>query len=143
VTFILRGYIEIEEAQEVLDQIALPVQIVDNGVIHPVNHTLVGVERIHAYHLVPKGVSKVRAIEYDLESRGLRAEQAAAIGDSHADLDMAEAVGVMVVVANALDVPAVGERIAEMPNAVATRKRQGHGWAEFADAWLAQRRIRG
>ena len=40
VTFILRGGVEIEEAQAVLDEIDLPVQIVDNGVIHPVNHTL-------------------------------------------------------------------------------------------------------
>ena len=139
VTFILRGEVEIEEAQAVLDQIDLPVQIVDNGVIHPMNHGLVGVETIHAYHLVPKGTSKVRAIRYDLESRGLRPEQAAAIGDSRADLDMAEAVGVMVIVANGLDVPALRDRLAETPNAVATRKRQGHGWAEFADAWLAAR----
>ncbi len=139
VTFILRGEVEIEEAQAVLDQIELPVQIVDNGVIHPVNHQLVGVDTIHAYHLVPKGASKVRAIEYDLAARGLKPEQAAAIGDSAADLDMAEAVGVMVLVANGLDVPAVSARLAETPNAVATRRRQGHGWAEFADAWLAAR----
>ena len=115
VTFILRGEVEIEEAQAVLDQIELPVQIVDNGVIHPVNHGLRGVEQIHAYHLVPKGTSKVRAIRYDLESRGLRPEQAAAIGDSRADLDMAEAVGVMVLVANGLDVPAVRDAARRYP----------------------------
>ncbi len=143
VTFILRGQVEIEEAQAVLDQIDLPVQIVDNGVIHPVNHSLRNVERIHAYHLVPKGTSKVRAIRHDLASRGLTPRHAAAIGDSAADLDMAEAVGVMVIVANGLDVPAVRDRLAETPNAVATRKRQGHGWAEFADAWLAARSPRG
>lgn len=139
VTFILRGEVEIEKAQGVLDQIDLPVQIVDNGIIHPVNHGLKGVEQIHAYHLVPKGTSKVRAIRYDLESRGLDLSRAAAIGDSRADLDMGEAVGVMVLVANGLDVPAVRDRLAATPNAVATRKRQGHGWAEFVEAWLAAR----
>jgi hydroxymethylpyrimidine pyrophosphatase-like HAD family hydrolase len=139
VTFILRGEVEIEQAQAVLDQIDLPVEIVDNGIIHPVDHTLVGVGQIHAYHLVPKGTSKVRAIADDLAARGLRPEQAAAIGDSAADLKMAEAVGIMVIVANGLDTPAVRARLTELPNAVATRARQGHGWAEFADAWLAAR----
>jgi hypothetical protein len=139
VTFILRGNVEIEEAQAVLDQVELPVEIVDNGIIHPVNHTLSDVERIHAYHLVPKGTSKVRAIRDDLAARGLGPERAAAIGDSCADLAMAEAVGVMVVVANGLDAPEVRTRLEGLPNGVATRLRQGHGWAEFADAWLAAR----
>ena len=125
VTFILRGEVEIEEAQAILDQIELPVQIVDNGVIHPVNHTLSGVEQIHAYHLVPNGTSKVRTIRDDLEARGLARDQAAAIGDSRADLDMAEAVGVMAIVANGLDVPAVSARLAELPNAVATTEAPG------------------
>ena len=138
-THILRGEVDIVRAQTVLDQLPLPVHIVDNGIIHPPRHTLVGVERVHAYHLVPAGASKARAIANDLAARGLPREAAAAIGDSATDLQMAASVGVMVLVANGLDSPGLAERIAETPNAYATRARQGHGWAEFARLWLAAR----
>lgn len=138
-THILRGEVDTAAAQRVLDELPLPIAIVDNGIVHPPRHGLVGVSQVHAYHLVPKGTSKSRALAEDLAARGLTPEQAAAIGDSATDLEMASAVGVFALVANGLDTPGMPELVCETPNAYVTRERQGHGWAEFARAWLAAR----
>ncbi len=138
-THILRGEVDVDAAQAVLDELPLPIAIVDNGIVHPPRHTLSDVEHIHAYHLVPKGASKVRAIADDLAQRGLSARQAAAIGDSATDLEMASAVGLFVLVANGLDSPGMAERLDGTPNAYVTGARQGHGWAEFARLWVEAR----
>lgn len=138
-THILRGEVDVDAAQAVLDSLALPIGFVDNGIIHPPRHGLTGVEQIHAYHLVPKGASKARALAEDLAARGLRPAQAAAIGDSASDLEMADSVGLFTLVANGLDSPSLATQVTRVPKAYVTRARQGHGWAEFARLWLAAR----
>ena len=52
------------------------------------------------YHLMPRGITKGAAIAWDLERRGLTADDAVAIGDSVSDLDMAPAVGRLWITAN-------------------------------------------
>jgi hydroxymethylpyrimidine pyrophosphatase-like HAD family hydrolase len=138
-THMLRGDVDAVRAQEILDTLPLPIDIVDNGIIRPPRHTLVGVGQIHAYHLVPRGSSKARAIAEDLAARGLAREQAAAVGDSPTDLAMAASVGLFVLVANGLDSPGMAERIEATENAYVTHARQGHGWAELALAWVESR----
>jgi hydroxymethylpyrimidine pyrophosphatase-like HAD family hydrolase len=141
-THIMRGGIDVVAAQAVVDAATgpdLPVDIVDNGIIHPWRTTLVGVETVHIYHLVPRGVDKRTAVERDLAARGFKREDAVAIGDSSADLAMAHAVGLMVLVGNALDHPETVEKALTCENVVFTDERQGAGWAEFADAWLEAR----
>jgi hydroxymethylpyrimidine pyrophosphatase-like HAD family hydrolase len=141
VTHVLRGNVDVRAAQAALDTLPVAITLVDNGIIHPPRHTLVGVDEVHAYHLVPTGVSKQNAIAADLAQRGLERDDAIAIGDSVADLGMAGSVGLMVVVNNGLDDPALlaaaggcdGARIA------ATRRPFGAGWRELADAWLDAR----
>jgi hypothetical protein len=140
VTHILRGNVPIPEAQELLDTLPLPVTIVDNGIIHPLKHGLVGVTQIHAIHLVPTGTSKHRAVTLDLAERGLAGAKALAIGDSGADVAMAAVVGTMAVVSNGLQDPVLLARAANFENVVATHASHGSGWAELADAWLAARR---
>lgn len=139
VTHILRGNVPIGEAQAVLDGLPLPVTIVDNGIIHPRHHGLVGVTEIHAIHLVPTGASKQRSIADDLADRGIPRGEALAIGNSAADIGMADAVGLMACVANGLDDPLLLERAAGRSDVVATRASHGSGWAEFARAWLGAR----
>jgi len=138
-THVLRGNVDVEEARAALSSLAVPVAFLDNGIIHPPRHTLVGVEEIHAYHLAPAGVSKARAITADLRLRGLECRDAIAIGDSRTDLEMADAVGLMALVANALDDPTVRDVLAAREDVVATVGRKGEGWAELAKAWLAAR----
>ncbi|MCX8007334.1 MAG: HAD hydrolase family protein [Coriobacteriia bacterium] len=138
-THVLRGNVDVAAAQHVLDGLPLQIRIIDNGIIRPPRHTLIGVEEIHAYHLVPRGASKTRAIGLVLERLGLDRDQALAIGDSASDVEMADAVGVLVLVANALDDRRVLEAASGRRNVVVTRGRRGEGWAELAEAWLAVR----
>jgi HAD superfamily hydrolase (TIGR01484 family) len=140
VTHVLRGNVPAAEAQAVLDALALPVALVDNGIIHPPRTTLTGVDEVHAYHLVPKGASKPRAIAADLAEHGVAAADAIAIGDSAADVEMADAVGLMVCVANGLDDPVLLARASGRANVAATRGHFGTGWRELAEAWLSARR---
>ena len=138
-THLVRGHVDMLEAQRALDALELPVSIVDNGVIHPVSTGLVGVDEVHSYHLAPPGLTKVNAISADLARRGLAREQAAAIGDAPADLEMADATGLCVLVANALQHEGVAEAASARDNVYATKGSRGDGWAEFASAWLAAR----
>jgi predicted mannosyl-3-phosphoglycerate phosphatase (HAD superfamily) len=139
VTHVLRGNVPLAEAQPLLDALELPVTLVDNGIIHPPRTTLVGVDEVHAFHLVPTGASKSRAIAADLAEHGLARERALAIGDSAADVEMADAVGLMVAVANGLDDPVLVADASGRDNVCATRAPFGSGWRELADTWLAAR----
>jgi predicted mannosyl-3-phosphoglycerate phosphatase (HAD superfamily) len=141
VTHVLRGNVPVTEAQAVLNALPLPVALVDNGIIHPPRTGLTGVDEVHAYHLVPEGASKPRAIAADLIEHGLGASDALAIGDSAADVEMADAVGLMVCVANGLDDPALLARASGRANVAATRGRFGAGWRELAEAWLSARSL--
>jgi hypothetical protein len=138
-THVMRGNIDTAEAQRVIDDGTdghPPIDIVDNGIIHPWRTTLVGVDTVHIYHLIPRGVNKAQAIAADMAARGISRDEAIAVGDSIADLKMAEAVRMMTLVANALDAKRTVTAAAGLDNVVVTAERQGHGWAELAHAWL-------
>jgi len=140
-THVLRGCLDVREAQERLDRLEPAVGILDNGVVRNAGSLQCGGELPHAYHLVPRGVSKAQAIDLDLAARGLTRDQAAAIGDSATDIEMADAVAVMALVDNAFGssgVIAELERVVR-PNVYRTCCSRGEGWAEFARAWMAAR----
>lgn len=139
VSLLLRGCcFDLAEGQAVLDRLPLALDLVDNGMLRSYGTLTYREGSAHAYHVVPRGVSKARAIELDLSWRGLRRENAAAIGDSATDLQMADAVGVMALVANALVSPGViaGLAAVERDNVWRTAGERGEGWAEFAHSWL-------
>lgn len=139
VSLLLRGCLPLEEGQAVLDSLPLPLDLVDNGMLRSYGTLTCRDMPPHAYHVVPKGVSKARAIELDLEWRGLSRDQAAAVGDSATDLEMADVVGVMTLVANAFGSNGVLDRLAKEPrrNIWRMEKERGEGWAELARQWLA------
>ncbi|MBN1193225.1 MAG: HAD family phosphatase [Coriobacteriia bacterium] len=139
VSLLLRGCLDVAEGQAVLDELPLPLDLVDNGMLRSYGTLTCRDMPPHAYHVVPKGVSKARAIELDLAWRGLAREQAAAIGDSATDLQMADAVGVMALVANAFGSNGVTAGLAATPrdNVWRTQAERGEGWAQFARTWLA------
>jgi hydroxymethylpyrimidine pyrophosphatase-like HAD family hydrolase len=111
----------------------------DNGIINPPATTLDDVETVHAYHIMPRGISKAAAIRTDLERRGLEPADAVMIGDSMSDLETAREVGLVILVANALRSPALAAAAPTFANAVVTQGSAGEGWAEFASAWMAAR----
>lgn len=138
-THLLRGCLDVREAQRLLEALTPAIGILDNGVVRNPGALQCDGELPHAYHLVPRGVSKAQAIELDLAARGLVREQAAAIGDSATDIEMADAVAVMALVDNAFESNGVNSELAhtERPNVYRTCCRRGEGWAEFAHTWLA------
>ena len=139
VSLLLRGCLDTAAGQAVLDTLDLPLDLVDNGMLRSYGTLTCRDMPPHAYHVVPKGVSKTRAIELDLAWRGLSREQAAAIGDSATDLEMADAVQVMVLVENAFGSNGVTEGLARTTrdNVWRVTRNRSEGWADFARAWLA------
>lgn len=138
-THVLRGHVDLAAAQAALDALPLPIDIIDNGIVRPPRHTLVGVDEVHAYHLVPRGTSKTRAISLVLERFGLGRDQAISVGDSATDVEMADATALLVLVANALADEAALTAAHGRSNVAVTARERGEGWAELAEAWLAAR----
>jgi phosphoglycolate phosphatase len=96
VSHLFRGAIDARDANALLAEHGHDhVRLLDNGAIDRPG--------LRAYHLVPKGVNKGRAVARHMRVRGYAPEQAIAVGDSREDLSAAEAVGTFWLVANALD----------------------------------------
>lgn len=141
VTLLLRGCLDTAEAQAVLDTVRPPLDLIDNGQLRSYGTLTCRDMAPHAYHVVPRGVCKARAIALDLASRGLSQQDAIAIGDSATDTEMASAVSAVVLVDNAFESPGV---LAELERRgtdgiFRTRAKRSEGWAEFANAWLDAR----
>ena len=139
ITHVLRGCVDRSRAQAVLDDVSPSIDFVDNGIVRN-RGKLRCVGEPHAYHLVPRGVSKAGAILADLARRGLGPQDAVAIGDSASDLGMAEAVGTLVLVGNAFDSTGVTTALetGSFANVVRTAGQRGDGWAELINAWIAE-----
>jgi hydroxymethylpyrimidine pyrophosphatase-like HAD family hydrolase len=86
---------------------------------------------VRAYHLIPRGTGKARAVAADLEARRVPPDRALAVGDSLEDLTMAAAVGTYVQVAN-------GHGILT-GNAFPVPGAMGHGFADAVTAVLSAR----
>ena len=141
VTVVFRGNLDTHAANALLAAAPLPLQLVDNGIIHPLSHTLVNCDEVHIYHLVPLGTSKAAGVAADMAARGLSAAQTVAIGDSLSDIGMGDHTGSFVMMANGLDSTAVWPRLAKRHQAgqltFSTREKTADGWVEFAHALLA------
>ena len=80
--------------------------------------------RTHAYHLVPGGASKAKAVAVHMQARGYAPTDCIAIGDSIEDLEAAAAVGRFFVVANGPERDeALRDALARFPNATVTEGR--------------------
>ncbi len=102
VSHLFRGSVSLDEAHAVLANAGIDwLRLVDNGVV--TEHTLPGIEIVHAYHLIPAGASKARAVARHMQARGFAREECIAAGDSREDLDSAGVVGAFWLVANALE----------------------------------------
>jgi len=140
VSWSLWGNVDSATAAEVLAHEQLPLQLLDNGLLYHPPGALPNGAPVHIYHLLPAGVTKRAAIAADRASRDLPASGALAIGDSAIDLEMSEACGVFVMMANGLRNPAVqqavAERVAAGQTILHTTQPTTDGWVEFAHAQL-------
>ena len=97
-TMLFRGLIDEREATRALARARYGwLEVCDNGRISGTFETL-DVPEVRAYHLVPRGVSKASAVRIHRDRVGLAVEEAAAVGDSVTDVQMAAEVGAMVLV---------------------------------------------
>ena len=104
VSHLFRGDVDLNVVQEVLEAAGLGwLRLVDNGVIHEASEQMEALPVIHAYHLIPAGASKARAVARHMQNRGYTRADCIAVGDSREDMDAASVVGAFWLVANALE----------------------------------------
>ena len=110
VSHLFRGEVDLQEVWAVLAGGGFEwLRLVDNGVLAAHGVTLDGsafglaASRVHAYHLIPAGASKARAVARHMQNRGYAAADCIAVGDSREDMDAAEVVGCFWLVRNGLD----------------------------------------
>jgi hydroxymethylpyrimidine pyrophosphatase-like HAD family hydrolase len=114
------------------------LRLLDNGAIGTPMATVEG--QTHAYHLVPRGVSKGAAVAAHARARGYDPEQCIAVGDSVEDLEVAPAVGRFFVVANGPDRdPGLRSRLTEWSNVTVTDGTNGDGFYEAVVSTLVER----
>ena len=125
VSHVFRGLVDAGEANELLHAEGHSgLRLVDNGEIGPSTHT---------FHLVPGSVSKARAVAAHMRARGYAREECVAVGDSREDLEVAEAVGRLFLVANA-----VAGDTSRYPNVERTEAAMSEGFYEAVIRALAE-----
>ena len=136
---LFRGKVDVAEANAILAEHGHgDLRFLDNGAI------VRGMEGIdgpaHAYHLVPGGASKAKAVAFHMRARGYAPNESIGIGDSLEDLDAADAVGRFFVVANGPERdPGLREAITGRANVTVTEGRNGDGVYEAVVSTLAAR----
>jgi hydroxymethylpyrimidine pyrophosphatase-like HAD family hydrolase len=104
VSHLFRGDVDLGAAQSTLEHAGLGwLRLVDNGVVRAAAEQMAGLTVVHAYHLIPAGASKARAVARHMQARGYAAVDCIAVGDSREDMDAASVVGAFWLVANALE----------------------------------------
>lgn len=115
----------------------------DNGVLPEsvAGARLTGTGPVHVFHLIPDGISKGLAIQWDLERRGIDPASAIAVGDSASDLEMAPFVGRFFLVANGAMHPHMQPLIAQHDNITVTDGLAGAGFVEAVHSLLDKVRV--
>ena len=135
---LFRGEVDVAEGNRVLAERGhADVRLLDNGAI---NRPMPGIETTHAYHLVPRMVSKAAAVGAHARARGYDPAECIAVGDSVEDLEVAAAVGRFFLVANGPERdPGVRAALAAWDNATVTEGRMGDGFYEAVVSTLMER----
>ncbi len=137
---LFRGKVDVEEANALLGEHGDDdLRLLDNGAI---GREMPAVEGpTHAYHLVPRPVSKAAAVAAHARARGYDPAACIAVGDSVEDLEVAAAVGRFFVVANGPERdPGLRAMLGRWDNAVVTEGRMGDGFYEAVVSTLMERR---
>lgn len=104
VSHLFRGAVDPVGAGELLAAVGIDwLRLVDNGVVQAGAEQMPGLEVVHAYHLIPAGASKARAVARHMQSRGYGPHEVIAVGDSREDLGVTPVVGCFWLVANAVE----------------------------------------
>jgi phosphoglycolate phosphatase len=136
---LFRGDVDVGEANRLLEgEGHSELRLLDNGAI---STTMPGLEVAHAYHLVPKLVSKANAVAAHMRVRAYEPEGCIGVGDSLEDLEVAAVVSRFFVVANGpRRDPGLREALAGFDNVTVTEGGMGDGFYEAVISTLAERR---
>jgi len=137
---LFRGKVDVEEANALLRERGDDdLRLLDNGAIGAPMAAIAG--PTHAYHLVPRMVSKAGAVAAHARARGHDPAECIAVGDSVEDLEVAAAVGRFFVVANgpARD-PGLRGALGAWDNATVTEGAMGEGFYEAVVSALMETR---
>jgi hydroxymethylpyrimidine pyrophosphatase-like HAD family hydrolase len=139
-SLLMRGRVDVPEANEVIAEAGhRDLRFLDNGAIGRRMKSVKG--HAHAYHLVPGGASKGKAVAFHVRARGYAPADCIAIGDSIEDLEAAASVDRFFVVANGPERDeALRETLARFENATVTDGAMGDGFYEAVISTLAERR---
>jgi phosphoglycolate phosphatase len=141
VSHLFRGSVDLAEVGSLFESEGYEwLRLVDNGVVRGVGEQMPGLGVIHAYHLIPAGASKARAVARHMQARGLRPEDVIAVGDSHEDLGVAATVGCFWLVANAVEPDPGLPVLAGGPGVRLASDGYGAGVYEAIVTTLAERR---
>jgi hydroxymethylpyrimidine pyrophosphatase-like HAD family hydrolase len=137
---LFRGKVDVGEANGLLEANGCgDLRLLDNGAIGRPMSAIEG--RTHAYHLVPKMVSKANAVAAHARARGYDTADCIAVGDSVEDLEVAAAVGRFYVVANGpANDAGLRAALAAWDNATVTEGAMGEGFYEAVVSTLMERR---
>ncbi len=137
---LFRGKVDVEEANALLGEHGDDdLRLLDNGAIGRPMAAIDG--PTHAYHLVPRLVSKANAVAAHARARGYDPAECIAVGDSVEDLEVAAAVGRFFVVANGPERdPGLRSSLSRWDNATVTEGRMGDGFYEAVVSTLVERR---
>lgn len=137
---LFRGKVEVEAANELLEAEGHgDLRLLDNGAIGREMPAVEGAT--HAYHLVPRQVSKAAAVTAHARARGYDPADCIAVGDSIEDLEVAAAVGRFFVVANGPERdPGLRAALPAWDNVTVTEGAMGDGFYEAVVASLVERR---
>jgi hydroxymethylpyrimidine pyrophosphatase-like HAD family hydrolase len=144
VSHLFRGDVPLDEVASLLDGAGLGwLRLVDNGVIPEARPLgiMPGLDIVRAYHLIPAGSSKARAVARHMQARGYPRAECVAAGDSREDVSTAEVVGAFWLMANALERdPALEAEAARRPGVRVASDGFGAGVYEAVVTTLAERR---
>lgn len=142
ISHLFRGAVDLDEVASLLDSAGLGwLRLVDNGVIHEHAARFPDVPIVHAYHLIPAGASKARAVARHMQARMYAPGDCIAIGDSREDLDAATVVETFWLVANALERdPTLSSSLAGRPGIRVASEGYGAGVYEAVVTTLAEQR---
>ncbi len=138
-SLLFRGKIGVDHANELIaeqGEAGRDLRFLDNGAI---GRPMEGIEVTHAYHLVPGGASKGKAVGAHMRARGYLPEECIAAGDSIEDLGTADYVGRFFCMANGYerDEP-LRAAITDYDNVTVTEGRMGDGVYEAVVTTLAR-----
>ncbi len=136
-SLLMRGKVDVEEVNALVA--AHPegdgLRFLDNGAI---GRPMEDIEVTHAYHLVPGGASKGKAVGAHMRARGYLPEECIAAGDSIEDLGTAEYVGRFFCMANGHERDEqLRAALADYDNVTVTEGRMGDGVYEAVVTTLA------